>query len=84
MGKQLVKMVTEPRKEKILTMRNSHKNHYWKDADNSFVEDIELFQFLTGRGFVIPTAGNEKVVVVVDSFTLMPAWINELPLIARN
>jgi hypothetical protein len=77
-GKQLVKNGHRTKKGKILTMRNSHKNHYWKDADNrSFVEDnIELFQFLTGRGFMIPTAGNEKTGGrVVDSFTLMPAWI---------
>lgn len=81
-GKQLVKNGHRTKKGKILTMRNSHKNHYWKDADNrSFVEDnIELFQFLIGRGFMIPIAGDEKSGGrVVDSFTLMPAWIrNEI------
>lgn len=65
---------------KILTMRNKHKNEYWKDAENrSFVEDnIKLFEFLTGRGFMIPTEGD--IISggrVVDSFTLMPAWIRE-------
>jgi hypothetical protein len=77
-GKQLVKNGHRTKKGKILTMRNSHKNHYWKDADNrSFVEDnIELFRFLTGRGFMVPAAGDEKSGGrVVDSFTLMPAWI---------
>jgi hypothetical protein len=77
-GKQLVKNGHRTKKGKILTMRNSHKNHYWKDADHrSFVEDnIELFRFLTGRGFMIPAAGDEKSGGrVVDSFTLMPAWI---------
>jgi hypothetical protein len=81
-GKLLVKNNYRTKKGKILTIRNSHKNHYWKDAENrSFVEDnIELFRFLTGRGFMIPTVGDEKSGGrVVDSFTLMPAWIrNEI------
>jgi hypothetical protein len=87
-GKQLVKKGHRTKKGKILTMRNSHKNHYWKDADNrSFVEDnIELFQFLTGRGFMIPAAGDEKSGGrVVDSFTLMPAWIrNEVAIDSKK
>jgi hypothetical protein len=79
-GKQLVKEGRYTKKGKILTMRNKHKNDYWKDAEKrSFVEDnIELFEFLTGRGFMIPSAGNDKSGGrVVDSFTLMPAWIRE-------
>jgi hypothetical protein len=79
-GKQLVKYGQHTKKGKLLTMRNKHKNDYWKDADNrSFVEDnIQLFEFLTNRGFMIPTAGDEKSGGrVVDSFTLMPAWIRE-------
>jgi hypothetical protein len=81
-GKQLVKEGRTTKKDKILTMRNKHLNSYWIDADNrSFVEDnIKLFGFLTGRGFMIPTAGDEKNGGrVVDSFTLMPSWIrNEI------
>lgn len=79
-GKQLVKDGQDTKKGKLLTMRNKHKNDYWNDADNrSFVEDnIQLFEFLTNRGFMIPTAGDEKSGGrVVDSFTLMPAWIRE-------
>jgi len=79
-GKRLVKEGRLTKKGKILTMRNKHTNNYWKDADNrSFVEDnIELFEFLTTRGFMIPTAGDKKSGGrVVDSFTLMPAWIRE-------
>ncbi len=59
-------------------MRNKHKNDYWKDSDNrSFIEDnIELFGFLTNRGFMIPSVGDERSGGrVVDSFTLMPSWI---------
>lgn len=79
-GRQLVKDGCRTKKGKILTMRNKHKNEYWKDVKNrSFVEDnIALFEFLTGRGFMIPIAGDEKSGGrVVDSFTLMPAWIRE-------
>jgi len=81
-GKQLVKDCYATKKGKILTMRNKHKNDYWKDSDNrSFVEDgTEIFEYLTNRGFMIPTAGDNKSGGrVVDSFTLMPAWIrNEI------
>jgi len=79
-GKQLVKDGYSTKKGKILTMRNKHKNEYWKDVKNrSFVEDnIALFGFLTGRGYMIPSAGDEKSGGrVVDSFTLMPSWIRE-------
>lgn len=79
-GKRLAKDGHRTKKGKILTMRNSHKNDYWKDSDNrSFVEDnIKLFEFLTNRGFMIPSVGDEKSGGrVVDSFTLMPAWIRQ-------
>jgi len=79
-GKSLVKEGRTNKKGKLLTMRNKHKNHYWNDYQNrSFVEDnIKLFEFLTGRGFMIPsTGGEESGGRVVDSFTLMPAWIRE-------
>ncbi len=79
-GKRLAKDGHRTKKGKILTMRNNHINDYWKDSDNrSFVEDnIKLFEFLTKRGFMIPGVGDEKSGGrVVDSFTLMPAWIRE-------
>lgn len=79
-GKKLVKEGRCTKKAKILTMRNKHLNSYWIDADNrSFVEDnIRLFEFLTSRGFMIPSAGDmHSGGRVVDSFTLMPAWIRE-------
>lgn len=77
-GKQLVKQGKTTKKDKILTMRNKHKNDYWKDSDNrSFIEDnIELYGFLTNRGLMIPSVGDERSGGrVVDSFTLMPSWI---------
>ncbi|HRE76442.1 MAG TPA: hypothetical protein PLL09_01325 [Flavobacterium sp.] len=77
-GKQLVKNGYRTKKGKILTLRNRHKNDYWNDSNNrSFVEDnIKLFEYLTNRGFIIPSAGNEKSGGrVIDSFTLMPSWI---------
>ncbi|PZO31439.1 MAG: hypothetical protein DCE86_08940 [Flavobacteriaceae bacterium] len=79
-GKQLVKVGYRNKKGKLLTMRNKHKNSYWKDYENrSFVEDnIKIFEYLTGRGFMIPFAGDEKSGGrVVDSFTLLPLWIRE-------
>nr|WP_294922370.1 hypothetical protein [uncultured Flavobacterium sp.] len=79
-GKQLVAEGRTTKKGKILTVRNKHKDHYWLDVKNrSFVEDnIKLFEFLTGRGFMIPSAGNmSSGGRVVDSFSLMPAWIRE-------
>ena len=79
-GKRLAKDGHRTKKDKILTVRNNHKNEYWKDSDNrSFVEDnIKLFEFLTSRGFMIPSVGDDKSGGrVVDSFTLMPAWIRE-------
>jgi hypothetical protein len=79
-GKRLAKAGHHTKKGKILTMRNNHINEYWKDSDNrSFIEDnIKLFEFLTKRGFMIPGIGDEKSGGrVVDSFTLMPAWIRE-------
>lgn len=79
-GKRLTKDGHRTKKGKILTMRNNHINDYWKDITNrSFVEDnIKLFEFLTNRGFMIPSVGDEKSGGrVVDSFTLMPAWIRE-------
>ena len=79
-GKRLAKAGHRTKKGKILTMRNNHIKEYWKDSDNrSFVEDnIKLFEFLTKRGFMIPGVGDDKSGGrVVDSFTLMPAWIRE-------
>lgn len=79
-GRKLVKEGHTTKKNKILTMRNKHLNHYWVDVDNrSFVEDnIKLFEFLTSRGFMIPSAGDmSSGGRVVDSFTLMPSWIRE-------
>ena len=79
-GKKLVKEGRNTKKGKLRTMRNKHKNDYWNDwQKRSFVEDnIKLFEFLTGRGFMIPSAGDTASGGrVVDSFTLMPAWIRE-------
>jgi nucleoside diphosphate kinase len=79
-GKRLVKQGYRIKKGKLLTMRNGHKDSYWKDSKNrSFVEDnIKLYEFLTSRGFMIPSVGDDKSGGrVVDTFTLMPAWIRD-------
>lgn len=80
-GKRLVKLGFKTKKGKKLTHLNKHTKEYFKDAyTRSFVEDnIDLFEFLTKRGFMIPTPGDEKSGGrVVDSFTLMPSWIRNL------
>lgn len=77
-GKKLSKKDYTTKKGKKLTVRNKHLNEYWNDhTSRSFVEDnIELFEYLTFNGFIIPTAGGENSGGrVVDSFTLMPSWI---------
>lgn len=79
-ARNLVKNRYHTRKGKRLTMRNKHKDHYWKDFKNrSFVEDnIKLFKALTSKGYLIPTIGGDKSGGrVVDSFTLMPKWIRD-------
>lgn len=80
-GKQLAKTGKRTKRGKLFTMRNKHDNSYWKDVkERSFVEDnIELFRFLTQRGFMIPViGGNSSGGRVVDSFNLMPSWIRSM------
>ena len=86
-AKKLIKSGFQTNKGKILTMRNGHKDSYWKDSSNrSFVEDsIKLFNYLTERGFMIPSSGSSKSGGrVVDSFTLMPSWIRKMITINGN
>ena len=80
-AKRLIKKGYITKKGKILTIRNKHSNDYWKDADKrSFVEDaIEIYEYLTNNGLIIPMEGNEASGGrVIDSFTLMPGWIRKL------
>lgn len=77
-GKKLVKEDYHTKKGKKLTVRNKHTNEYWNDySSRSFVEDnIELYEYLTFNGFIVPSIGGENSGGrVVDSFTLMPSWI---------
>ena len=77
-GKKLVKEDYHTKKGKKLTVRNKHTNEYWNDySARSFVEDnIELYEYLTFNGFIVPSIGGENSGGrVVDSFTLMPSWI---------
>jgi hypothetical protein len=80
-AKKLIKAGHTTNKGKILTVMNKHKRSYWKDAKNrSFVEEsIELFDYLTSRGLMLPAPGSwESGGRVVDSFTLMPSWIRKM------
>lgn len=69
------------KKGKKLRFLHKKKKSYYKDADScSFVEDsIEIFEYLTSNGLMIPIEGSERSGGrVVDSFTLMPSWIRNL------
>ncbi|WP_264566290.1 hypothetical protein [Flavobacterium sp. N3904] len=72
------------KKDKKLTKLNKHARSYYKNhKELSFMEDaIEIFEYLTDNGLLIPTVGGEASGGrVVDSFTLMPSWIRNLVLI---
>jgi hypothetical protein len=69
------------KKGKKLTMLNKHGKSYFTDANKrSFVEEnIELYNYLTQNGFLIPSIGGIRSGGrVVDSFTLMPSWIRKM------
>lgn len=72
------------KKGKKLTKLNKHSRSYYKNhKELSFVEDaIEIFEYLTDNGLLIPVVGGEASGFrVVDSFTLMPSWIRNLVLV---
>lgn len=80
-GKILAKNKAKTKKNKIITLRNKQSNNAWKDTSKrTFVEDsIELYEYLTDNGFMIPSIGTDKSGGrVVDSFVLMPSWIRSL------
>ncbi|OXE95926.1 hypothetical protein B0A79_23850 [Flavobacterium piscis] len=80
-GKELCKAKKKNKKGKTYTMRNRHKNEYWKDHENrTFIEDnILLYKYLTDNGIMIPIVGDHKSGGrVVDCFTLMPSWIRAM------
>lgn len=80
-GKQLCNENYTTKKGKKLTMLYRKDKSYWKDSDNrSFVEnDIDMFEYYTSLGFMIPVIGNENCPRVYDSISLLPSWIrNEI------
>ena len=80
-AKKLVNKGHVTKKGKKLTFLNKHIPSYFKNPeDRSYVEhSIEIFEYLTGNGLMIPEEGSESSGGrVVDSFTLMPSWIRNL------
>ncbi len=80
-ARRLISKGYENKKNKRLTMLNKHSKSYFTDGvGRSFVEEnIELFNYLTQNGFMIPTVGDfHSGGRVVDSFTLMPSWIRKI------
>jgi len=81
---RLISLGYVTKKGKKLTKLNKHARSYYKNhKELSFVEDaIEIFEYLTDNGLLIPTVGGVKSGGrVVDSFTLMPNWIRNLVLV---
>lgn len=80
-ARKLIKERYKNKKGLKLTFLNKHPKSYYKDArSRSFVEqNIKHFEYLTTKGYMIPTVGDEKSGGrVVDSFNLMPNWIRKL------
>lgn len=82
-GKELIKQHYHTNSGKKLTLLGKHnykkRNEVWKDADNRvFLEKhIEIFEYLTHNGFIIPIIGDEKCPRVYDSISLLPSWIRK-------
>ncbi|WP_010518963.1 NUMOD1 domain-containing DNA-binding protein [Croceivirga radicis] len=80
-GDRLIKSGYKNKKGKTLTKLNKRPKSYFDDeVERSFVEEnIKQFNYLTGRGFMIPSISDKKAGGrVTDSFTLMPSWIRKL------
>lgn len=81
-GKELVKNNYVTKKKKKLTMLHRQNKSHWKDIDKrSFVEEnIELYEYLTDNGLLMPIIGDERSGGrVYDSISLMSSWIrNEI------
>ena len=78
---RLIKKGYKTKKGKKLTKLNKHPRSYYKNPEQlSFIEDaIEIFEYLTVNGLLVPRAGDERSGGrVVDSLTLMPSWIRKL------
>lgn len=83
-AERLIALGYVTKKNKKLIKLNKHARSYYKNHEKlSFVEDaIEIFEYLTDNGLLIPTVGGEASGGrVVDSFTLMPSWIRNLVLV---
>lgn len=83
-AERLIALGYVTKKNKRLAKLNKHGRAYYKNhKELSFVEDaIEIFEYLTDNGLLIPTVGGEASGGrVVDSFTLMPSWIRNLVLV---
>lgn len=80
-AKRLIELKYRTKKGKLLTQKGKKKKSYWKNPqERSFVEEsIEIFEYLTSDGLMIPSVTSERGGGrVVDSFTLMPSWIRNL------
>jgi len=78
---RLIKLKYTTKKGKKLARLNKHgRSTFKKPEELSFVEDaIEIFEYLTDNGLLIPKVGGEASGGrVVDSLDLMPSWIRRM------
>lgn len=69
------------KKGKKLVFLNKHARSYYKNPNNlSFIEEhIELFEYLTSDGLLVPSISRRKAGGrVFDSLNRMPRWIRDL------
>lgn len=79
-AERLVKAKYRTKKGKILSRGCRKLAKHVNIKDRAYVEDhIEMYQFYTQNGYMIPSVSSENGGGrVVDSFTLMPSWIRSL------
>jgi transcriptional regulator len=86
-AERLIALGYVTKKGKKLRKLNGHARTYYKNhKELSFMDDaIEIFEYLTDNGLLIPTVGSKASGGrVVDSFTLMPSWIRNLVVVNGN
>ena len=78
-AKRLVAEGYRTNKGRKLVFENKRSKQYHKERNNAVVEDhIEMFQYLTSNGYMIPVESDKAGGRVADSLTLMPGWIRNL------
>ncbi len=77
---RLIELKYEKKGRKLIFLHKHSKNYYKDLSKYSFVENaIEIYNYLTQGGLLIPIIGGEKCGGrVFDSLNLLPSWIRRL------